>query len=105
MIIKITEPAFKNIEDIKDYIKQDSAYYADIFTNSIFSSIEKLERFPLSGRIVPEYNIKSIREIIFQNYRIIYKLPNSEDIIYILTVIHGSRKIKKHIKKKDLNNI
>ncbi len=50
---------------------------------------EKLIKLPEIGRMVPEYNRKDIRELIFQNYRIIYKLE--ENRILILTVIHGKR--------------
>ncbi len=39
--------------------------------------------------MVPEYGRKYIRELIFQNYRIIYQIK--EDIVLILTVIHGKR--------------
>jgi addiction module RelE/StbE family toxin len=104
MIVKITEPALENLEKIKEFIAQDSVYYAKIFSEKVLSSIEILGDFPRIGRIVPEFNTETIREIIYGDYRILYKIIDSEDILYILTVIHGSRKLKKHIRKKDLNN-
>jgi toxin ParE1/3/4 len=102
--IKFTNPAYFDLEDIRDYIKRDSIYYANAFIDRIFNSITNLQNFPRVGRVVPEYNDEIIREIIYQNYRIIYKIHDTEEIIYIV-VIHDSRKLKKHLKKKDLDNI
>lgn len=41
------------------------------------------------GRVVPENSDESVREILYQHYRIIYRLKN--DYIEVLTVIHGAR--------------
>jgi toxin ParE1/3/4 len=71
--------------------------------SEIVDSVDILPDFPKAGQVVSEYNIDSVREIIYQYYRIIYKIENA--VIYILSVIHGSRKLKKHLKKKDLDNI
>jgi len=62
--------AVYDLEAICDYITKDSEQYARLFAQGVINAIERLEIFPESGRIVPEYNQKSIREIIFQNYRI-----------------------------------
>ena len=40
----------------------------------ILESIETNRTFPHIGRIVPEYNDPQLREILFRNYRIVYKL-------------------------------
>jgi toxin ParE1/3/4 len=45
---------------------------------------------PLLGRIVPESDDKSIREVIKGNYRVIYQIRN-ETSVFILTVFHTSR--------------
>jgi toxin ParE1/3/4 len=94
MQIRWTESAVKDLENIKDYILKDSEYYATDFIGKIFESVEKLPFFPQIGRIVPEFNDGSIREIIFYNYRIIYKI--NLDQLMILGIIHASR---------DINNI
>ena len=47
------------------------------------------------GRRVPQIDDDSIREIIFYNYRIMYKLERHENIV-ILAIIHAAR---------DINNI
>ncbi len=84
-----TDDGIKSFEDIVQYIANDSIYYASEFAKRILSSIENLPEFPYAGRIVPEYKNPDLREIIYQNYRIVYKI--SDDAIYLLLVIHGSR--------------
>jgi len=103
MILELSDMAIEDLSDIKLFIKKDSIYYADVFVDKIFNSMDKLEDHPKIGRIVPEFKLDYIREIIFEDYRILYRIK--PDSIYILTIIHGSRKLKKHLKKKDLKNI
>jgi toxin ParE1/3/4 len=52
-------------------------------------SVEKLLQFPRMGRVVPETQDESIRELLHQNYRIVYRINGER--IEILTIIHGSR--------------
>ncbi len=51
----------------------------------------KIEWSPRSGRTVPEAGHKdAIREVIFQGYRIIYRIKD-EQLLQIVTVLHGAR--------------
>jgi addiction module RelE/StbE family toxin len=87
--ISWTEQAIDDVEKICEFIARDSPGYAKIFAHKVYSSVDRLRKFPRSGRIVPELEIRSVREIIFGNYRIIYRIKKSE--IDILTVYHSSR--------------
>lgn len=98
MIIRWLEKSLNDVEDIRDYIKKDSEYYAYEFTKKIIEHSELLLTSPKMGRVVPEVKNKNIRELIYCNYRIIYRLYNDE--IQILSVIHGSRDLRK---KKNRN--
>ena len=62
--------AATNLEEICDFIGEDSEYYARIFAQRIISEIEKIPDFPKAGRIVPEYQQDQLREKIFQSFRI-----------------------------------
>lgn len=84
-----TEPALSDLEAIFEYIAKDSEYYASSFLEELIQKPEDLIDFPEMGRIVPEYDRSDIRELIFQNYRIIYSIDDVS--ITILTVIHGKR--------------
>lgn len=60
------------------------------FSFSVFLSMSiMLKTFPELGRLVLESNMPDVRELVFQGYRIIYRL--SKYRIDILTVLHGSR--------------
>ena len=94
MAILIWSETSKNdLKDIYSYIAQDSRHYAKSLINKINQSAKKLKYYPEIGRVVPEYQNLTIREIIFQNYRIIYQI--SENKIFILTVFHTSRDLRK----------
>jgi plasmid stabilization system protein ParE len=60
----------------------------------LFERVELLQVLPESGRIVPEIGISSIREIIFGQYRVVYRLEGEH--IMILTVRHG-KQILSHV--------
>jgi plasmid stabilization system protein ParE len=86
-----TEKASDHLQAIYEYIAHDSPIYADRFVRSLVKSTAKLENMPLCGRIVPEFNDSNLREVIYQNYRIVYSVAKSQTIVPILAVIHGAR--------------
>jgi toxin ParE1/3/4 len=73
-------------------LSQNSPQYAQRFVERLIRRSEQVANFPLSGRIVPEFETKQIREIIEGSYRIIYYLKS--DKIDILAVLHGSQNIE-----------
>lgn len=89
MKIEWTEPAASDLENIRDYIRRDSEYYATRFIERIVEAVENLKKFPEMGRGVPEAEQENIRELLFYNYRIMYRVETKR--ILILTVIHGAR--------------
>ena len=90
--IEWTERSLEDLNEIRDYIARDSKSYANLFAKKLYDAVQKLKEFPNIGRLVPEVNITSVREIIFQNYRIIYR--NMIDYIEIITIFHGSRLLR-----------
>ena len=56
-----------------------------------------LSEFPESGRVIPEVDDKSLREIIVQGYRVMYRLES--DRVLILAVMNGSRDVPDKDKK------
>ena len=84
-----SELALDDLKNIHDYISKDSIIYANRVIEKIIQRIDKLENFPKSGRVVPELNNNSIRELIQNNYRIIYKVTAQE--IFIVSIHHASK--------------
>ena len=84
-----SEPALADIESIRDYIRRDSEFYAGRFINRIIETVESIVELPARGRLVPEADDPSIRELLFQSYRIMYRTESTR--IIILAVVHGAR--------------
>jgi plasmid stabilization system protein ParE len=54
----------------------------------VLDATQLLAQFPHIGRMVPEFAQPSIRELILQNYRIVYR-PRGEGV-ELLTIVHGA---------------
>ncbi len=79
-----TEYALDCIERVASFIALDSEYYSKEFVHKIIEQIEALKTFSEMGRIVPELNDQNLRELVYQNYRIVYLVKNnSVNLIYI----------------------
>ena len=87
-----TDPALDDLDSIFQFIAHDAPAYAHQFVQAIMKAADRLEQFPLSGRKVPEANDETVREVIFQGYRILYWIINNQRID-IIAVMHGSRNL------------
>ncbi|MEW5954721.1 MAG: type II toxin-antitoxin system RelE/ParE family toxin [Bacillota bacterium] len=86
-----TERAVKNLKNVFDYIAVDSKIYASHFTKRIVKASEKLKYFPFMGRVVPEFADQQLREVLFQNYRIVYRIGSDVKKVEVIAVVHASR--------------
>jgi len=87
-----TEYALEDLRLIHEYISVDSERYADRFIEKLITRVDQLENFPKSGRVVPEFNSETIRELIEGNYRIVYKISANQ--VAIVRVHHAARQLK-----------
>jgi len=71
------------------YIAADNPPAAQSWVEALFVRVERLSRFPQSGRPVPELRRLDVREIIHGSYRVIYRTEKAR--LVILTVRHGRR--------------
>jgi plasmid stabilization system protein ParE len=60
--------ALERVNEIAEHIAQDNVEAARLLLIDIFGAVERLEKFPRSGRIVPEIARSNIREIIFKKW-------------------------------------
>ena len=88
-MVEWSKPAQRDLKQIHDYIAKDSKHYAKKVVQTIVENTEKLEDYPEIGRIVPEIDDATVRELFVYSYRLIYEI--SPDGIEILAVIHGKR--------------
>ncbi|MFC5540061.1 type II toxin-antitoxin system RelE/ParE family toxin [Rhodocytophaga aerolata] len=85
-----TEQAIDDLTNIAQYSSGYSEKYASTIVSKLFNKTNILKTMPRIGRMVPERNSETIRELIEGNYRIIYEI-SSEDKIDVLTVHHSSK--------------
>jgi addiction module RelE/StbE family toxin len=88
-----TEQAIQDLTEIGDYIANDSERYAREIVQSLFESVLLLKSHPKAGRIVPEYGLTYLRELIRGSYREVYRIVDKFRID-ILTVHHSARLLK-----------
>jgi plasmid stabilization system protein ParE len=80
-----TELAVERAYEAAAYIAKDKSGAALRWLEGLFELIDRLETFPLSGRVVPEIGRTDFRELVYrQAYRIVYRIEKSR--VLILTV-------------------
>lgn len=84
--------AVVDLQEIYQYIREDSELYASRLIDKIVERIEILRKMPRAGKIVLEFENENIRELIEGNYRIIYFITREN--IEIVRIHHGSRLLK-----------
>ena len=86
-----SERARFDLLEIGDFIARDKPQAAATLVGKIVHAVQRTALFPASGRIMPEIDRSDIREVVFENYRIVYQL--SETTVIILTVFESHRSI------------
>lgn len=84
-----TRQAVEDVEAIKAYVARDSERYAALLVERLVAAVSRLETFPHSGRLVPEVGDEALREVIYGNYRLVYRLQ--VETAEIVTVYHAAR--------------
>jgi plasmid stabilization system protein ParE len=80
--------AIADIEAIAEYIARDSVDSASLVVAKVIEATGRLERFPQSGRVIPEIGSPDCREIVVGNYRVMYRLESGD--VWITGAIHGA---------------
>lgn len=89
MNIVFTVPAQEDLRAIKKYIYCDNFLAAQIVVKHILTCIEKLKQNPALGK---SGRVLHTRELIIPKYPYIVPYQVRDDIIYILRILHTSRK-------------
>ena len=70
MKITITDSAYEDFIDIKEHYKLEGVeHIGEKHVDDVFTHIENLSEHPQMGRVVPEYGLPSLRELIHPPYR------------------------------------
>jgi addiction module RelE/StbE family toxin len=87
-----TPKAQNDLQAAYEYIARDSRRLAEAFVLRVEAAVDRLAAFPESGRMVPEFRRRDIREVIVQRYRVFYRIRAGN--VEVLSVLHGARDIR-----------
>ena len=91
--ITFAASAVNDLDAIRSwYADQQVPAVGDKLLREIVSQVERLGAFPESGRIVPEFGIANLREIIYSPFRIVYRLDESK--VRVVRVWRSERLLK-----------
>jgi toxin ParE1/3/4 len=86
MVIRWSETAANDLEDIYDFIARDNPQAAAATVDRLIDVVERLENFPQMGRSA-EFGT---REIVIPPFVVVYRIIG--EVINIEAVFHGSRR-------------
>jgi len=89
--VALSPSARSDLRDIVRYISWDSPERAIRLGQFLVSSTKHLAGSPEMGRVVPEFDDPSIREIIVRSYRVIYRVNHGDCRVDIARFWHGAR--------------
>jgi plasmid stabilization system protein ParE len=92
MRIHLTESALAQIEDVLSCIRDERPGAADRIMDRLEDSLYRLERYPASGRLIPEYPTSPYREILVHPLRIFYRID--QETVCIVAAWHHAQLVE-----------
>lgn len=86
-------PAKADLLEAVAFIRREQPAAARRIHLELQRQTKLLRTRPLLGRVVPEFEIRYLRELIVPPFRIIYRVAPDERLVEITAVIHGSRSL------------
>ena len=97
--LSFAESAAADLEAILQYYNElESPDAGKCITNQIITKVEKLAIYPDMGRVVPEYGLQYIRELIIPPFRVVY--VREEKRVRIIRVWRSERLLTLQEKEK-----
>ncbi|MCR5889603.1 type II toxin-antitoxin system RelE/ParE family toxin [Hymenobacter sp. J193] len=83
--VRWTNAALEDLAGIRDYTISISRTYAEQLIERLIARTDILGSLPRIGRIVPEYQVANVRELLEGRYRIMYEIidPDRVDILHV----------------------
>jgi toxin ParE1/3/4 len=89
--VALSPSARHDLRDIVRYISLDSPERAIAFGQFLVIHTKHLAEFPELGRVVPEFDIPAIREIVVRSYRVIYRVDHAGRRVDVIRFWHSAR--------------
>lgn len=88
----IAKSALSDLQEIKHYYAEQNVPHIGVrYVTKVLELMEVLQTHPKRGRIVPEFNKETIREIIHPPFRIVYLCETSR--VTLIRVWRSERKM------------
>jgi len=87
-----SRPALRDLEEIAEYIALDSPSAASRYVRKVFRAVERLKRYPGSGRRPEELRSTPYREVIVPPCRVFYRADEND--VFILHVMRSERLLR-----------
>ena len=85
--------AVEDLEDIQRwYSDQQVPAVGERLIGEVLSCLGRLTEYPESGRIVPEFGVTHLREIIMPPFRVVYRLDKKQ--VRVVRVWRSERQLK-----------
>lgn len=89
MNVRFTPSARVQLLGAVVYIRRDNSVAADAFLRRVRKALSRLQKFPRSGRLLPEFPDLPFREVIVSPYRVFYRVKGTT--IWVVAVWHGAQ--------------
>jgi toxin ParE1/3/4 len=91
--ITLALSAVEDLEAIRTwYSDQQIPEVGERLVREVLAVLERLADFPESGRIVPEFGVPHLREIIHSPFRIVYRVD--KHVVRVIRVWRSERSLK-----------
>ena len=91
MNVRWSDAALEELGRLVARFQEVAPAYGDRLLERVFQAADRLALFPESGRVVPEFGLPELREVIIRLYRLLYGL--GPEGIEIHAVFHGAMQL------------
>lgn len=86
-----THGAERALTEAAEYVGQDSTTAAEALVERLLEAASSLEHLASRGHPLPELSDQSVRELLVQPYRLIYRVTEAD--VIVLALIHQRRDV------------
>lgn len=91
--LTFADSAVVDLENVRRwYVERGAPEVGERLLREIVAAVEMLADFPEGGRVVPEFGVAALREIIYAPFRIVYRIDAER--VRIVRVWRGERTLR-----------
>jgi addiction module RelE/StbE family toxin len=101
-LVKWSAAAKQDLAAIRDYYESSSPGYTRAVISKLYEAVSRLEKLPHMGRMVPELESETFRELIVEGYRIVYLVVGKGEAVEVdvLAIAHSRQDLAKKLSRR-----